>query len=316
MAGFSSNQKLIKSRNIITLDVLKKQKQLIFMSAPLLVYIIIFAYAPMWGWIMSFQDYKPAKSFFDQQWVGFKHFEFLFTDPVFFNVLRNTICMSIINLVFSFVSAIGLALLLNEIKNIFFKRTVQIISYLPHFLSWIIVTGIVANVLSTQGIINEVLMKMGLLTEPVTWLSEEKYFWGIVGVSHVWKEVGWNTIIYLAAMSAIDPCLYEAANIDGANRYQKMWHITLPGIKSTFIILLIMNIGWLMNAGFEIQYLLGNGLVIDYSQTIDIFVLKYGIGMGRFSFATAAGVFKSVVSITLLLLANAVAKRVGEERII
>ncbi|HEX3043827.1 MAG TPA: ABC transporter permease subunit [Bacillota bacterium] len=303
----------------ITWRTLLHQKQLIFMSVPFVIYIFIFAYAPIWGWLMAFQNYMPGKGIFEQQWVGFQQFKFLFTDDNFLQVLRNTLAMSLINLVLGFVTAIIVALLLNEIKQIFFKRTVQTISYLPHFLSWVIVSGLVATSLSTEGgIVNVVLMKLGLIREPVLWLSQGKYFWGVIGASYVWKEVGWNTIIYLAAMAAIDPALYEAAEVDGAGRFQKIWHITLPGIKSTFIVLLIMSIGWMLDAGgsFEMQYLLGNPQVIDYSQTIDIFVLKYGIQIGNFSLATAAGIFKSAVNITLLLVANHTAKRLGEERLL
>ncbi|MUG48043.1 ABC transporter permease [Paenibacillus woosongensis] len=305
-----------KKEKKMTWSLIKSQSQLIYMSVPLLAYIVLFAYVPIWGWTMAFQDYKPARSFGDQKWVGFKHFEFLFKDDSFLQVLRNTLAMSIINLILGFTTAIILALLLNEIKKIFWKRTVQTISYLPHFLSWIIVTGIVATSLASDGIVNDVLLKLNLIKEPIQWLSEGKYFWGIVGASHVWKEVGWNTIIYLAAMSAIDPALYEAADIDGASRYRKMLHITLPGIKPTIIILLIMSIGHILEAGFEVQYLLGNGLVLDWSQTIDIFVLKYGLAQGNYSLATAAGIFKTVVSVTMLLFANWMAKRLGEERLL
>ncbi|WP_339270409.1 ABC transporter permease subunit [Paenibacillus sp. FSL K6-1330] len=300
----------------ITWTLIKNQKQLIMMSVPLMLYIILFAYVPVWGWTMAFQDYKPARDFGQQTWVGLKHFKFLFTDDNFLRVLRNTVGMSMINLVLGFVTAIILALLLNEIKKVFWKRTVQTISYLPHFLSWIIVTGIVATSLASDGIINDLLMKLQIIQEPILWLSEGKYFWGIVGSSHVWKEVGWNTIIYLAAIASIDPALYEAAEIDGASRYRKMLHVTLPGIKATIVILLIMSIGHILEAGFEVQYLLGNGLVVDWAETIDIFVLKYGIAQGNYSMATAGGIFKTVVSVTMLLLANWTAKRLGEERLL
>jgi putative aldouronate transport system permease protein len=306
-----------KKKRPITWSLIKSQNQLIWMSVPLMLYIILFAYVPVWGWTMAFQNYKPAKSFSEQEWVGLKQFKFLFTDDNFLRVLRNTLAMGIINLVLGFVTAIVLALLLNEIKKVFWKRTVQTISYLPHFLSWIIVTGIVATSLSiNDGIVNIVLMKLHLIKEPILWLSEGKYFWGIVGASHVWKEVGWNTIIYLAAIASIDPALYEAAEIDGANRYKKMMFVTLPGIKATIVILMIMSIGHVLEAGFEVQYLLGNGLVVDWAETIDIFVLKYGLAQGNYSLATAGGIFKTVVSVTLLLMANGISKRLGEERLL
>ncbi|WP_054943913.1 ABC transporter permease [Paenibacillus ihuae] len=306
-----------KKKQPITWSLLKSQNQLIWMSVPLMLYIILFAYVPVWGWTMAFQNYKPAKSFGEQEWVGLKQFKFLFTDDNFIRVLRNTLAMGLINLILGFVTAIVLALLLNEIKKILWKRTVQTISYLPHFLSWIIVTGIVATSLSiNDGIVNIVLMKLHLIKEPILWLSEGKYFWGIVGASHVWKEVGWNTIIYLAAIASIDPALYEAAEIDGASRYKKMRFVTLPGIKATIVILMIMSIGHVLEAGFEVQYLLGNGLVIDWAETIDIFVLKYGLAQGNYSLATAGGIFKTVVSVTLLLMANGISKRLGEERLL
>ncbi|MDO7908775.1 ABC transporter permease subunit [Paenibacillus sp. JX-17] len=301
----------------ISWKTIKAQKQLILMSVPITLYIILFAYVPIWGWLMAFQNYRPALSIFKQEWVGLQQFRFLFQDDAFLNVLRNTVAMSFINLVLGFVTAIVLALLLNEIKVRVFKSTVQTISYLPHFLSWVIAAGIVANSLSIEdGIVNTVLMKLHLIDQPIMWLSEGKYFWGIVGASNVWKEVGWNTIIYLAAITSIDPARYEAASIDGASRLQKMRYITLPGIKATFIILLIMNIGHILDAGFEVQYLLGNGLVMDWSQTIDIFVIKYGISMGNYSLATSAGIFKTIVSIALVFNANYIAKRLGEERLV
>ncbi|WP_232016563.1 ABC transporter permease [Paenibacillus baekrokdamisoli] len=294
------------------------QKQLIFMSFPLLIYVIIFNYVPIWGWLMAFQQYQPGHSIFDQKWVGLDQFRFLFQDDGFVRVLRNTISMSLISLVLGFMTAIGFAILLNEIKKTFLKRAIQTISYLPHFLSWVIVTGIVSTSLSTEdGIVNIVLMKLHLIDTPILWLGEGKYFWGIVGAANVWKEVGWNAIIYLAAIASIDPALYEAADIDGASRIRKILHITLPGIKPVIIILLILNIGWMLNGGgFEVQYFLGNGQVSDYSETIDIFVLKYGLKIGNYSLGTAAGIFKTVVSIILLFMANRIAKRLGEEKLI
>lgn len=295
-----------------------RQKQLIFMSFPMLIYVLIFAYYPIWGWLMAFQQFKPGFDILDQKWVGLDQFRFLFEDDGFARVLRNTIAMSVISLVLSFVTAIGLALLLNEIKRTGIKRMIQTISYLPHFLSWVIVTGLVATSLSTSdGIVNIVLMKLHLIQEPVLWLGEGKYFWGIVGASNVWKEVGWNTIIYLAAIASVDPSLYEAAEIDGAGRYRKIFHITLAGIKPVIVILLILNIGWILNGGgFEIQYFLGNGQVLDWSETIDIFVLKYGLKIGNYSLGVAAGIFKTVVSVILLIIVNYIAKRLGEERLI
>lgn len=295
-----------------------RQRQLILMSIPMVLYIILFAYGPIWGWLMAFQSYKPGFSIFEQTWVGFEQFRFLFTDDGFIRVLRNTIAMSLISLILGFVTAIGLALLMNEIRKTGIKRLIQTISYLPHFLSWVIVTGLVSMALSTEGgIVNIVLMKLHIINEPILWLGEGKYFWGIVGLTNVWKEVGWNTIIYLAAIASVDPALYEAAEVDGAGRFRKIWSVTLPSIRPVIVILLIMNVGWILNGGgFDIQYFLGNGQVLDWSETIDIFVLKYGLRIGNYSLGVAAGIFKTVVSILLLYCANIIAKRLGEERII
>jgi putative aldouronate transport system permease protein len=296
---------------------LSAQKQLVFMSLPLVLYVVLFSYVPLWGWTMAFQNYRPSRPFFRQDWAGLKWFIFLFTDVNFIRVLRNTIAMSFINMTLGYITAIVFALLLNELKKIAFKRVIQTISYLPHFLSWIIVTGLVATMLSVEnGVVNDLLLFFGLIDEPILFLSEPKYFWGIVGFTYVWKEVGWNTIIYLAAMAGIDPALYEASEIDGCNRYQKMWFITLPGIKSTIVIMMIMSIGHILDAGFELQYLLKNGLIQDVAETIDIYVIKYGIESFNYSLATAAGMFKNLVNISLIFAANWLAKRVGEERLI
>lgn len=293
------------------------QKQLIFMSVPLVIYVIVFSYVPLWGWTMAFQNFRPARSFTQQEWVGLRWFTFLFSDEVFLRTIRNTIAMSFINMALGYITAIGFALLLNELKQVLCKRVVQTISYLPHFLSWVIVTGLVASMLAVEnGAINDILMFLGFIKEPILWLSIPKYFWGIIGATYVWKEVGWNTIIYLAAIVGIDPALYEAAEIDGCNRYQKMWNITLPGIKPTIIIMMIMSIGHILDAGFEMQYLLRNGLIQDVADTIDIYVLMYGLQRSNYSLATAAGMFKNIVNISLIFIANEIAKRAGEERLI
>ena len=295
---------------------LGSQWQLMIMSVPMLLYVLLFNYGPMWGWITAFQDYKPKQGISGSAWVGLKNFEWLFGRQDFIESIRNTLAMSVINLVFGTVSAILLAVLLNEVRQKMFKRTVQTVTYLPHFLSMVIVVGMAQNIFASNGPINGLLMSLGLVKEPVFFLGEGRYFWWLVGVINVWKEVGWGTIIYISAMTSIDPALYEAAAIDGAGRFQKILHVTLPGIKSTFVILLIMNIGHLMEAGFEIQYLLGADVVMKWSQTIDIFVLKYGISKQQYGVATAAGMFKSIVAIILLVAANFIAKKLDEDTLI
>jgi len=298
------------------LKKLKTQKALVAMSIPFVIWLFVFKYVPLWGWSIAFQDYKPALSMFDQTWSGLKHFKFLFDDANFYRVLRNTLGMSVINLVLGFVTAIGLALLLNEIRHSKFKKIVQTISYMPHFLSWVVAASIISYSLSTDtGIVNIVLMKLGIIHQPILWLGKETWFWGINGISDVWKNVGWNTIIYLAAITMIDPEQYEAADIDGATRLQRIRYITLPSLKPTIIILLIMNLGYILESGFEAQYLLGNPMNLDYSENLDIYVLKYGISMGNFSLATAAGIFKTVVSFIFLFTANHIAKKFDQPRL-
>ncbi len=295
--------------------LLVQQRALVLMSVPFVIWLFIFKYLPLWGWSIAFQDYKPAKSFWEQDWVGFKHFAFLFGYDRFLLVLRNTIVMSVINLVLGFTTAITLALLLNEVRHLIFKRVVQTVSYLPHFLSWVVAAGIIQTTLAPDGIINDLLMRLGLIKEEILFMGKGEWFWGIYGASIVWKDLGWNTIVYLAAMTMIDPAQYEAAEIDGAGRFKKMWHITLPGIKPVIVVLLIMQIGYLLESGFEVQYLLGNGLNIDYSENLDIFVLRYGINLHNYSLSVAASIFKTIVSFILLFTANNIAKRLGEARL-
>ena len=296
----------------ITLKEIKRQKTLLIISAIVVVYGLIFYYWPLTGWIMAFQNYKPAKGLLHSEFVGLDKFKFLFSDATFLQVIRNTFCMGLLNLVTSTILAILFAILLNEISKGFIKKPIQTISYLPHFLSWIVVTGIAHDALSSTGIINELLLNAGLIDTAINFFAEPKFFWPIVAFVNVWKETGWNAIIYLAAITSIDPCLYEAASIDGAGRLQKIKYITLPSIKPTIMILLLMNIGWVLNAGFEVQYLLGNGLVKSVSETIDIYVLKWGISQNDFSIGTAAGIFKSAVSIALIFIFNKIAKKSGE----
>ena len=299
----------------------KTQKELVLLSIPFIAFFFIFFYFPLWGLTMAFQIFRPEFSFWEQEWVGLMHFRNLFSDQYFALALRNTLVMAVINLILHFVTAIVFALFLNELRLMKYKRVVQSISYLPHFLSWIIVCGIMANMLAMEdGVINNLLMFFGLIDSPIHWLGEPKYFWGIVGASNVWKSMGWNSIIYLAAMTAINPELYEAAAVDGCGRFGRMWHITLPCIRPTIVVLFILNAGWILNVNFEVPYLLGNsGLVMDVSETIDIFVLRRGFGSRGIlglSYGTAAGMFKTVVSVVVIFICNKIASWLGEEKLI
>jgi len=313
--AITNKKKVSKRAYPITWKEVKRQKVLLLWSAAFVIYGFIFYYLPLGGWVIAFQNYKPKNGLFHSAFVGLEKFQQLFSDASFIRVIRNTLAMGVINLAATFIMAIAFAILLNEVKSKIGKKTVQTISYLPHFLSWIIVTGILHDALSGAGIVNELLLKFNILEQPLNFFAYPKYFWWIVAFANVWKETGWNAIIYLAAITSIDPCLFEAAAIDGAGRWARIKNITLPSIKPTIIILLLINVGNVLNAGFEVQYLLGNGLVQSVSQTIDIYVLKWGISQGDYSLGTAAGIFRSVVSIILIILANQVSKRAGEEQL-
>ncbi|MGG1615237.1 ABC transporter permease [Paenibacillus sp. NRS-1782] len=297
-------------------DSVKQQKYLYFMSIPFVIWVFIFSYLPLWGWTMAFQNYKPAKSFSDQKWVGLNNFIELFQDERFYLVLRNTLAMSLMGIVFGFVVPIFFAILLNELRGMLFKRFVQTISYLPHFVSWVVVAGLVTKMLSIDGgIVNDILIALHIVDEPIQFMAKGSWFWYIVTASDIWKETGWNTIIYLAAITGIDQEQYEASRVDGASRWRQMWHITLPGIRSTIAVLFIMAIGHLVSNGFEKQFLLGNSLVTDYSEVLDLYALNYGINLGRFSYGTAIGIFNSLVSILLLFTANGIFKKLTKESI-
>lgn len=294
-----------------------QQRYLYMMSLPFAVWIVIFSYVPVWGWLTAFQNYKPKNSILDQKWVGFENFIELFQDERFYIVLRNTLAMSTMGMIVGFTIPVIFALLLNEIKGQFFKRSVQTISYLPHFVSWVVVAGLVYKMLSTDGgAVNQLLMWLNIIDQPIQFMAKGNLFWGIVTASDLWKEMGWSSIIFLAAMAGIDPELYEASTVDGAGRFRKMWHITLPGIRTTFMVLFILSIGHLIGIGFEKQFLLGNPLVSDYSEVFDLYALKYGIQLSRYSYGTAIGIFNSVVSILLVFIANGIYKRITKETVI
>lgn len=286
------------------------------MSLPFVIWVFIFSYVPIWGWLMAFQNYKPVRSFSEQKWVGLDNFRELFQDERFYLVLRNTLAMSMLGLIFGFVVPILFAVMLNELRGNIFKRSVQTISYLPHFVSWVVVGGIVYKTLAIDGgIVNDLLLWTNVIDEPIQFMAKGKYFWGVLTAADIWKETGWNAIIYLAAITGIDKELYEAAKVDGAGRVKQMFNITLPGIRTTVMVLLIMNIGHLVGIGFEKQFQLQNNMVTDYSEVLDLYALKYGIQIGRFSYGTAISMFTSVVSVILLFTANGLMKKFAKESI-
>ncbi|SDD18124.1 putative aldouronate transport system permease protein [Paenibacillus sp. UNCCL117] len=292
---------------------LLRQWELQLMVIPALILILVFSYFPMYGVIIAFQDYSVFKGFWDSPWVGFKHFNDFFQSPELGLVMRNTMVISLLKLLIGFPAPILLAILLNEVRNLFFKRLVQTVSYLPYFLSWVIVANFAIALLSTDnGSVNILLQKLNVIDEPIPYLSVLEYFWTIIVSTNVWKEIGFGSIVYIAAIASIDPSLYESASIDGANRFRMTYLITLPCIMPVIMIFSILAIGNLLDAGFEDLLLLGvNPALRDVSDVLDTYVYRMGINLGRYSFATAVGLFKAIVSVGLLTLANYLARRTG-----
>ncbi len=282
------------------------------MVIPALLFIFVFSYVPMYGILIAFKEYDIFQGFNASPWVGLANFkEFLYATE-FTTVIRNTLGISLLKLIVGFPAPIALALLLNEVKIPLFKRVVQTVSYLPHFLSWVIVSGFVATLLSADyGSLNIALEKLHLIDEPVNWLTIPNYFWTILIATGLWKGVGFASIVYLAAISGVNPDLYEAASIDGAGRFKKIYAITLPCIMPVISIFLILAIGDLLSAGFEDILLLQSDIVRDVSDVLDTYVYRVGIRNSLFSYAAAVGLFKAIISVALLTIANAIARKSG-----
>lgn len=290
------------------------QRYLMLLTLPVVLWMLIFNYTPMMGIIIAFKDFNPASGFMNSPWVGLEHFKELFSDPTFPTVLLNTIKISLARIIFGFPVPIIFALLLNELVFKKFKKIVQTLSYLPYFISWVLVVGFMYSLLDTQaGIIGTLLVKLNILDNYALLMGDPKYFLPLVILSDIWKNIGWNSIIYLAAIAGIDPNLYEAAIIDGAGRFKRIWHITLPAIKPTILILLILSISGLFNANFEQLYMMQNSLTQDVANVINIYSYKMGLVLGRFSYGTAVGFFQSFVSIILLVSANFLSRKFTNE---
>lgn len=304
--GSNSKGKLVK---------FKKEINYHLMIWPGMIFLIIFAYFPMMGYIMAFNEYSLNGGIFHSPFVGFLQFKILFSDPAFWTAVQNTLGMSIVKFILSFFSPIIFALLLNELKIPWFKRLVQTASYLPYFISWVVVASLMIFWLGSDssGIINIVLVKLHIIQQPIDFLTYPEYFWWIAGISEVWKNTGWWAIIYLATISGIDPALYEAAIVDGAGRWKRMLYVTLPSIKGAVFTVFILSFGYLIYGGlggsnFNQAYLLGNPLNTDTSDVFDTYILRTGISLGRYSFATAAGLIQSLVCLVLVYSSNAIVK--------
>jgi len=278
---------------------------------PLIVWLILFQYQPMYGATLAFKDYKYNLGITGSPWIGFKHFEKFITSPEFWTVIGNTLIISGMKLVLCFPAPVLLALLLNEVRSTKFKRTIQTMSYLPNFVSWVVVVQIMTAIFTPYGgIVNNVRNMMGL--ESVFIMGSKDTFYPLVVFSDIWKNAGWNSIIYLSALTAINPELYEAAEIDGAGRLKGTWHITLPGIKATIGIMFLFAISSILNAGFDQILLLRQPANTQISEILDTYILNTGLNYGRFEYATAIGLFKSVFSISLMVLANFISKKTIE----
>ncbi len=285
---------------------------------PGVIWFLVFCYQPMYGLLIAFKDYDIVKGVFHSEWVGLKYFTDFFYDYNFNSIMINTIAISLLKLIIGFPAPIILALMLNELRSRTFKRMSQTIFYLPFFVSWVVVSGIWYELLTFDegGIVNTFLMNVGLIGEPILWFGKPEYFWGLVVASDIWKGIGWGSIIYLAALSGVNSELYEASVMDGANRWRQTWHITLPGIRSAILILFILSVGSILNAGFDQIYVMQNPAVMERAQIIDTYVMTTGIFKANYSIATAVGLFKSVVGLIMLLLVNWVVKLLGEEGVV
>ncbi|MGG1514376.1 ABC transporter permease subunit [Paenibacillus oryzisoli] len=296
------------------LRYVNRNKYLYILLAPCVLYFLIFNYVPMYGILMAFKDFNFSKGILGSPWVGWDNFRYMFGLSDFYNVFWNSLYLSFLRLVFGFPFPILLALFLNEIRSLAYQRAAQTLIYLPHFISWVVIGGILVNFLSpTWGIVNMVLAKLGV--EPIFFLADENYFRPIVVLSNIWKESGWGSIIYLATIAGINSELYEAASIDGANRRQKLWSITLPGIKSTIIVLFILRLGQMMGNGFEQIFVLQNPMNLGVSEVFETYAYRVGILGGRFSFGTTVGLFTSVIGLIFLLIGNKIAKLMKEDGI-
>lgn len=312
----SNSVKAVKRRKLLT--QLKAQSYLQAFTLTGVLFLLVFAYMPMVGIIIAFKDYEAfggIKGMFTAPWVGFKYFREFYNDLLFWDIIRNTIVISLLKMVFTFPAPIIFAIALNEVRNQAVKRTVQTLSYLPHFISWVVVYGIFFSFLNTQtGVVNQLLILLGIVEKPVQFLASTGWFYPLVVVSDIWKGMGWWAIIFLAAISGVNPELYEAAIVDGAGRLKRIWHITLPNIKGTIVVVLIMSVGNLLGGGiggsnFEQSYFFGNPVNYRMSEILQTYTLKMGLAQGRFSYASAIGLIQSVISVILIFTSNRLARK-------
>lgn len=289
---------------------MQRNWSLYMLAVPVVLFYALFCYKPMYGALIAFKDFSPGRGFFGSPWVGFEHFIRFFNSPYFYRLVRNTFLISFYNLLFGFPAPIILALLLNEVRHQTYKRAVQTITYLPHFISIIVIAGMITDFSLSTGLFNDIIVFLGGNRFPL--LQAPKLYRTIYVASDIWQSVGWGTIIYLSSLSAIDPQLYEAAMIDGAGRFKQIIHVTLPSITPTIIILLILRIGHLLSIGYEKTILLYNPATYETADIISTYVYRVGLLEQNWSYSTAIGLFNSAINFALLLMANRISRRVSE----
>jgi len=312
---FSGHEKIIMGSPMKPGSHIWKNRYLYLMILPAMVFMVIFRYLPMGGLLIAFKNYSFRQGIWNSSWVGLRHFRFIFTQNLdFFNILRNTLAINLLKLAFYFPAPIILALMINEVRSLKFKRSVQTAVYLPHFISWVVFGTIVIQFLSpSTGIVNKIIVFFG--GEPVFFLAKSEYIWAIVVLSEIWKSAGWGTIMYLAALTSIDPELYQAARIDGANHLQCVWHISIPGISDTIVVLLLLQIGQMMDVGFDQMYVLAKPIVYDVGDVLSTYIFRVGVGQAQFSQTAAIGLFQSVVGIVLIASANFISNKLYEKNL-
>ena len=288
----------------------QKNRSLYFMIIPVVLFYILFHYKTMYGAIIAFYNYRPARGLEGSKWVGLDHFIYFFKSPFFMRTLKNTLAISLLNLLFAFPAPIALALLLNEVRNKYFKKVVQTVTYLPHFISSVIICGMLTSFCLSTGLFNDIIEFFGGQRIPL--LQGTEYYRTIYIASDIWQTIGWSSIIYLAALSGVDKNLYEAAQLDGANKWKQTWHITIPGILPTIMIQLILRIGTLMSVGYEKTLLIYNPTNYAVSDIISTYNFRMGLELGDWSYATAIGLFNSVVNCILLVMSNKLSKKYTE----
>ncbi|CVT08673.1 ABC transporter permease [Streptococcus pneumoniae] len=309
------NQEILKKSKIqLTVEHIQKYWILYLMMIPATVLLILFTYGPMYGIIMAFQDFTVFKGYTGSPFVGLKHFQRLFSDPLFYRLFKNTFMVGVLDFLFSFPAPLIFALILNEVRKVRFKSVVQSISYLPHFIPLVVMVGIIFELFGSYGIINSLLSSLGM--EPISFFTKSEWFLPLYIGSGVWKTIGWGSIIYMGALTNIDSTLYEAADMNGANRWHKMWHVTLPSLRPTVVTLFILNAGGIMQVGFEKVFLMSSPATYEVSDVLSTYVYRQGILNSDFSYSAAVGLFNNIVALLFVLLANKIAKKLGEEGIV